>query len=217
MFLLGWIFYLAACAYLVLALPGAGEAFATTAADLVSRAQAGSAPAIAFAAAALGFLPLAWLFRGALRFWYALTHELSHTLAATALGGRPGELAVGSSGEGRVTFERAPLVAWLVLLAPYVLNPLYVAPLVASGLRDDARVAGAAVAGLATSFALVSNALQVRAYQSDIRRAGVVRSLLFIAWGNLIAGTLATALVVAGPRAALHALVASVWPDSVFR
>jgi hypothetical protein len=111
-----------------------------------------------------------------------------------------------------VTFTRPPLVLWLVLLAPYVVSPSYLVPLVVPWLEANARIAGAAVAGAATAFALVSNALQIRAYQTDIRRAGLLRSLLFIAWGNLLAASLAMTLVGRGGWAALRVLRASVWP-----
>src|SRR5258707_578919 len=70
----------------------------------------------------------------------------------------------------------------------------------------------AALGGLSTAFALVSNALQVRAFQSDIRRAGLLRSLLFIAWGNLLAAALAMALAAGGLADARAVLVAGFWP-----
>jgi hypothetical protein len=211
-FLVRAFLYVAVCAYLVLVLPGTGDAFAGAAWTMLASARGGDAGARLFLAGAAVFVPVALLCRGALRFWYTLAHEVSHTVSAMLLGGAPGELAVGSSGEGRVTFARAPRVLWLVLLAPYVVSPTYLVPLAVPWLEANARAAGAAAAGAATAFALVSNALQVRAYQSDIRRAGLLRSLLFITWGNLLACALAMTLVAAGGRAALGVLRTSVWP-----
>lgn len=212
MFLVRLVLYLAACTWLLLALPGAGTALAGSFSHLVGQFRAGDAAARAFALGAALFLPLALVARTPLRFWYTLAHELSHGLTAILLGGHPEAIEASASGQGRTTFLRAPAVFWLVLLAPYVLSPAHAVPALVPWLDRGARAAGAAAAGAATAFALVANVVQIRAYQSDIRRSGLLRSLLFLSWGNLTLTALSIAVPLRGYGAAWTLLRTALTP-----
>ena len=173
------------CLVLLAVIPPAALSFVAALKVLGGRVLAGGTESW-FVAGAVVFVPVGWWLRRWLDFWFALAHELSHAVTGTALGARPLKLHATAGGTGAVSFHGPRALYWVVLLAPYVVNPSQALVLLVPWLRPEALSWGACAAGAGLGFALVSNLIQVRLYQKDLREAGLVRSFLFILWGNLM-------------------------------
>lgn len=148
------------------------------------------------------------------RFAATLQHELSHLVAAMALGARPRRLEATAAGTGRTEVELAGplprLRGFLVAIAPYWFSPLLGTALsVAVSVTPSAwgRFAGALLLGWALWTPLGQTSLR----QPDLRRYGVAAPLAASLWLWAAAATCGLAVLSSGRFASVGATYRSGW------
>lgn len=147
------------------------------------------------------------------RFTTTLQHEMSHVVAALALGAFPRRLEASADGNGRTEVElRGPvprLRGFLVAIAPYWFSPLLgtalsVAVSLAPGTWE--RFGGAVILG----WALWAPLAQTDPRQPDLRRYGVVAPIASLwLWGAAAACGLT--VLATGRLASVNALYRAGW------
>lgn len=152
------------------------------------------------------------------RFASTLQHELSHLVAAVALGARPRRLEASAAGGGRTEIELGGplprLRGFLVAIAPYWFSPLLGTALsVAVSVSPNAwgRFGGAVVLGWALWAPLAQTSLD----QPDLRRYGVVTPLVASLWLWAAAATCGLAVLSSGRFATVTSVYRSGWATFV--
>jgi hypothetical protein len=123
---------------------------------------------------------------------HVMAHELTHALAAMAMGGKVTSISASTTGGTTVTNRSHVLVS----LAPYVF-PLYT--MVALGLYAISapgwKIWFLGLTGATFAFHLALTVYSLSHHQPDLEEGGVAFSLLFILSGNIIVAMLLTSFV----------------------
>jgi len=123
---------------------------------------------------------------------HVMAHELTHALAAMAMGGKVTSISASTTGGTTVTNRSHVLIS----LAPYVF-PLYT--LVALGLYVIAapglKVWFLGLVGATFAFHLALTIYSLSHHQPDLEEGGTAFSLIFILSGNIIVVMLLTSFV----------------------
>ncbi len=163
-----------------------------------------------FRTAFIGFVvgALLWLILSKkLAFFSTFEHELTHLIFSVLMFQRPRSFYA-SEKKGHVSCDSGN---FLDGLAPYFFPTFSFALLgVYPLLTSSVRVVFYPVLGFFTGFHLVSNIMEFEPHQSDIRKAGLVFSVLFCTFAGAVAFGFIMAFVIGGFRGGLDFLVIGV-------
>jgi len=160
-----------------------------------------------FRAAFIGFVvgALLWLvMRKNLSFFGTFEHELTHLIFSILMFQRPSSFYA-SERKGHVSCDGGN---FLDGLAPYFFPTFsYVLLGIYPLLRSSAQMVFYPLLGFFTGFHLVSNIMEFEPHQSDIRKAGVIFSVLFCTFAGAVAFGFILAFVISGFRGGLDFLM----------
>ncbi len=128
-------------------------------------------------------------------FIHVMGHELTHAFWSFVFGGRTKSLQVSSLG-GQVTLSKTN---FFVALAPYFF-PFYTALLVPvfAITADKFKPLVSLLIGFSLAFHIALTLHSLREHQSDLQQVGVVFSLIFIYFMNLLVFTFLLSLIAPG-------------------
>jgi hypothetical protein len=157
----------------------------------------------AFAGFAVG--SILWLILGRkLAFFATFEHELTHLIFSILMFQRPRSFYA-SERKGHVASDSGNFIDGL---APYFFPTFsYLLIGIYPLLRSSAQTVFYPLLGFFTGFHLVSNVMEFGLRQSDIRKAGVVFSLLFSTFAGAVTFGFIAAFVIGGFRGGLDFLV----------
>ena len=123
---------------------------------------------------------------------HVMAHEVTHALAALAMGGKVSEIHATHSGGSTITNKSH----FFISMAPYVF-PLYTAIALFLYLiaAPSLKIYLIGLVGLTYAFHLVLTVYSLSHHQPDLDEGGVVFSLIFIFTGNIIVLMLLFSLV----------------------
>ncbi len=160
-----------------------------------------------FKAAFIGFMvgALLWLILSKkLSFFGTFEHELTHLIFSILMFQRPRSFYA-SERKGHVSCDSGN---FLDGLAPYFFPTFsYVLLGVYPLLRSSAQMVFYPLLGFFTGFHLVSNIMEFEPHQSDIRKGGVIFSVLFCAFAGAVTFGFILAFVISGYKGGLDFLL----------